>query len=100
MKLVNVVSAAGLSNDPAEGAEREDAGIINKISQYLVRTSDSRKVRVHVTPFQPELAQKLCACEWLANRIKDYSISWIWCLGICVFLSVLSKCFCKEIFNQ
>ena len=44
MKLVNVVWAAGPCNDPAEGELREDAGIINKISQYLVRTSDTRKL--------------------------------------------------------
>ena len=40
------VPAAGPSNDPAERAEREDAGIINKISQYLARTTQILTVRL------------------------------------------------------
>ena len=73
------MSAAGPSNDPAaERAEREDAGIINKISQYLARTTQILTVRLKTIV---ELKKKIVSMNIVLfikainrNRVFDFYV--------------------------
>ena len=71
------MSAAGPSNDPAERAEREDAGIINKISQYLARTTQILTVRLNYCRIEKKIVSMNIVLFIKAinrNRVFDFYV--------------------------
>ena len=70
--------AAGPSNDPAaERAEREDAGIINKISQYLARTTQILTVRLNYCRIEKKIVSMNIVLFIKAinrNRVFDFYV--------------------------
>ena len=65
--------AAGPSNDPAaERAEREDAGIINKISQYLARTTQILTVRLNYSRIEKNVSMNIVLFIKAINRNRVF----------------------------